>query len=862
MKKFNLFLLLAALLMVGCSDSYELDYLGYNPGGASSGPVIDTSDPNNFPVLGETEDPATLPLISTNPAFFSDTSEANIVIRVNTTGTDWENHEGDMYAHAGVVTDKSDGGWVYVQSDWGENKPELQLHRYEETQIWYMIITGGPRAFYEVPDDEKILKLAFVFRTGDCSKELKDNGADIFYELTEGTLDVKFNSPKGGEIWEIGQTYTVKAVANGATEFKLYMGEEVVAENTTGAELSYEYTATEPVDLAFKAVAGNGAKTVEKSAVVAVLGETEQASRPAEAKEGVTFDGDNTATFVLWAPGKKSVVVMGDFNNYTPTNATMMKQDGDYFWVSVSGLEKNKTYGYQYLVDGKIKVGDPYSELILDPNNDKHISPTVYPNMPVYPSEYATDIVTLFSTSEKKPYNWTVTNFERPEKNRLAIYELLIRDFTEEGSIDAVTARLDYLQELGINAIELMPIQEFDDNDSWGYNPCFYFAPDKAYGSADAYKRFIDECHARGIAVILDVVFNHATGQFPWAKMWWNSSENKTAAENPLFNVDAPHNFSVYHDLRHDVAKTREYFKEVLTYWLEEYNVDGFRFDLVKGFVQNNANDYDCNNYSAERVGFMSEYAQAIRDVEPDAYIIFEHLGSDQEQDEYYTNFGVLGWNKMMGPYEQTVMGWENGNISGFKKGRVNNIEDHDEERNAFKAMKWGQDYVKDWAVLSKRLQAVYAYHCLIPYATMIWQFGELGYDYSLNANQDGFLGDGDQFKLSRKPIRWDFYNDADRRAIYETISKVLAFRQGSNTYVADNATVHTHKVGDADAAGKVFILDDAIWVANFTNEPSKTTISVPSAGQWTNLLTNETVTLGSTYEVELEGNDFIVLVK
>ena len=243
------------------------------------------------------------------------------------------------------------------------------------------------------------------------------------------------------------------------------------------------------------------------------MGETETAPRPAGAENGVTVNG-NEATFVLFAPNKESVVLLGDFNEYAPSNESMMKRDGDYFWITVSGLEEGKEYGYQYLVDGTIKIGDPYATKILDPWNDKWIDASIYPNLKAYPSEYTSDIVSVFELNPTE-YQSTATNDDRPRENSLSIYELLIRDFTEEGSINAVTAKLDYLETLGVNAIELMPIQEFDGNDSWGYNPCFYFATDKAYGTDKAYKEFIDECHKRGIAVIVDVVFNHAKTTYP-----------------------------------------------------------------------------------------------------------------------------------------------------------------------------------------------------------------------------------------------------------------------------------------------------------------------------------------------------------
>jgi len=114
--------------------------------------------------------------------------------------------------------------------------------------------------------------------------------------------------------------------------------------------------------------------------------------------------------------------------------------------------------------------------------------------------------------------------------------------FTVERSLEAAITKLDYLKTLGITAIELMPIQEFDGNNSWGYNPNLYFAPDKAYGTPDMYKKFIDECHKRGMAVLLDVVFNQSNGLHPFALLFWDSANNRPAANNPWMNPVAPTN--------------------------------------------------------------------------------------------------------------------------------------------------------------------------------------------------------------------------------------------------------------------------------------------------------------------------------
>ena len=842
--------LVSTLLFVGC---------GKDP--------IETPKDDDFEIV--IDEGKTYPLVSSIPDIISPNTTETVAIILNGKGTVIENFTGDMYAHTGVLTDKSasTSSWRYTKTSWGQNTPETKLENLGNN-LWALVLKGGPRAYYGVPASEKIEALAFVFRSADSKKEVKDNGNDIFIKTVEEGLYVKILSPKSGSILTVGKEVCVSVQAQDATSLSLYRNgnEVVVSEENT---LEYKFSPTKAEDVVFKAVATNGTESVEDSVSVSILGATVDDARPAGVKNGVTVNGDE-ATFVLYAPGKESVILLGDFNNYAPSNEYMMKRDGDYFWTTVSGLEEGVEYGYQYFVDCSIKVGDPYSTKILDPWNDKYINQRfpLYPELKEYPSQYTTDIVSVFELNPDK-YQWEVEDFDRPAENSLAIYELLIRDFTTDRYITAVKNKLDYLETLGINAIELMPIQEFDGNDSWGYNPCFYFAADKAYGTENAYKSFIDECHKRGIAVIIDVVFNHATGLFPYAKMWWNSTSNCTASNNPFFNVSAPHNFSVYHDFKHTYEGTVNYFDDVLKFWLEEYNVDGFRFDLTKGLVQN-PGSYDASGYSAERIGILTHYAQTIRSVEEDAYIIFEHFCAQNEETELYDKVGALCWNNsQMTGYMESVMGWTGNNKSSFadfKKGRVNNIETHDEERIAYKAITYGQSWVKnDWSVISKRLQAVYAFHFLTPYPKMMWQFGELGYDVSINANDQGVVGTGDEYRTHRKPIRWEYYNDVNRKALYDAISKIISWRTDHEEYYGqDNLSVHTWKSGDAYMSGKVLVMDRVIVVANFSNAESTTDVTVPAIcqGEWTNLMTGDKVQLGSNYSVTLAGSDYIVLVK
>ena len=165
-------------------------------------------------------------------------------------------------------------------------------------------------------------------------------------------------------------------------------------------------------------------------------------------------------------------------------------------------------------MDGTIRIADPYSEKISDPDNDKYISDSTYPNLIQYPYGKTTQIASVLETGQT-PYQWHDSSFVPPAKTNLVIYELLIRDFLATHDYKTLADTLSYFKRLGINAIELMPIMNFEGNLSWGYNPNFFDAPDKYYGPKDDLKKFIDMAHQDSIAVILDIPFNDAFGSCP-----------------------------------------------------------------------------------------------------------------------------------------------------------------------------------------------------------------------------------------------------------------------------------------------------------------------------------------------------------
>ena len=428
---------------------------------------------------------------------------------------------------------------------------------------------------------------------------------------------------------------------------------------------------------------------------------------PEGVKYGINYNADGSVTFVVYdkdtaGQSHKYCYIVGDWNDWKRVTEGAMYFDGskNCWWITLDGFDADKEYRFQYRLGNATGndtyLSDPYTEIVYDQWNDQYIQ-----GVPAFPAG-AKQLVSAFQINRPE-YAWKHKDFKVEDKNDLVIYEMHFRDFTKSQNIAGAMAQLDYIENLGVNAVELMPIQEFDGNLSWGYDPNHWFALDKYYGTREQYKEFIDECHARGIAVIVDVVYNHATGSHPWAKMWWDSASNCTADNNPWFNKVAKHEFNVFHDMNHENPMVKEMVKGSLEYLLTEYDVDGFRFDLTKGFTQNNTlGDVAAwGRYDQSRVDILKGYADHVWSVNSDAVVIFEHL-ADWSEERVLAEHGIKLWRNMNGSYRSAV-GGGSGDFSGSYErtaglygGWVSYMESHDEERICYGAgadpssVKWG----------------------------------------------------------------------------------------------------------------------------------------------------------------------------
>ncbi len=582
-------------------------------------------------------------------------------------------------------------------------------------------------------------------------------------------------------------------------------------------------------------------------------------------KDGINLDPTNNtkATLVLFAPTKEIVYLIGDFNNWQINNNYLLNKDtaNNRFWIELTGLTPQTNHMYQYVVDGTIKIADPYSTTILDESNDQYINSTTYPNLPAYPTGQTNHAVTLLRTGDTA-FNWTANNYTPPAKENLIIYELLIRDFDALHSFDAVKARLDYLQDLGINAIELMPVSEFDGNESWGYNPSFHMALDKYYGTPTAFKQFIDECHKRGMAVILDVVYNHATGQNPFYRMWNTDNGGyggQASVDSPFFNPVATHTYSVFNDFNHSKQATQDYVKRTTQYWIDEYKIDGFRWDLTKGFTQNcTSTDESCTGaYQQDRVDILKEYADYQWASNSNFYVIFEHLGTNTEETQW-ANYGIMLWGNTNHNYNQNTMGystesdisrvsytsrsWSTPSLVGY-------MESHDEERLMYKNLQFGASNanynVKNLNTALSRQETAGLFFLTIPGPKMIWQFGELGYDYSINSCPDGTISN--DCRVSNKIIRWDYELNPNRKHIYNTWATLAAFK--TKYPEVFNTTNFTLNIGNT--LTKSIILKnasfDVVIVGNFDIVEKNVSTTFTKTGTWYEYFTGEEKNVSST---------------
>jgi len=725
-------------------------------------------------------------VISVSPAF--PTQNDTVTITFNAT-------EGNgalagvvpVYAHTGLITSASTGptDWRHVQGNWGTADNKVLMNRVgpDLFEIKYHIPT-----FYGFPAGTQVQRLAFVFRnTNGTIVGRSSSGSDIFYDVfpANAGLLAAILKPTASIIANTGQQIAIRTAANKNAKLSLYDNGILVASDSNVRSLDTTLLAGAVGNHLVELVADDGSAVQRDTIHYTVNPAVQIAPVPAGVEEGINIINDSTVTLLLHAPFKKYVYVIGSFNNWQPdVNYFMTKNPaGNNWWLTITGLDPKDDHLFQYWVDGEIKVADPYSTLIVDPWNDSSIPSTTFPNIPDYPTGKTSGIATWLQT-KKTSYPWQNPNFQAPPKEELVVYELLIRDFGADRNYQMLIDTLNYLERLGINAIELMPVSEFEANESWGYNPSFHMALDKYYGTPMKFKEFVDSCHGRGIAVILDAVHNHAFGQSPLVQLYFDPAKGsfgQPTAQNPWMNEIPKHDFNVGFDFDHESPATERYTKKVLQYWVDEFKIDGYRLDLSKGFTQKNSlgNVGLWGQYDQKRIDILTRIKNEIQQIDSDAYLILEHFADNSEELEL-SKRGFMLWGNMNHSYNEATMGflgqsdfkwgvyrergWNNPNLITY-------MESHDEQRIMFRNLNFGNSAgnynTRDLTTALARVELAAAFLYPIPGPKMLWQFGELGYDIDIDV----------PCRICNKPVLWNYQNVPARQRLYQITAELIQLR-------------------------------------------------------------------------------------
>lgn len=836
-------------------------------------------------------------VLTTVPAFPTEGQAVTIFFNANEGNRGLANFTGDVYAHTGVLTNlsTSSSNWRYVVSGWLVDIPKAKLERVEPNL--YKLVIPDIRAYYNVPANETIQKMAFVFRSASGvtpTREGKGVGnTDILVDVYTGGVNVRFVQP--ADVGPYAPLFTTmnaqipifgvaNATGSSIATMKLIAGAQTLAEvqNDT-LQTQVTVTSSGRTDLQLIAIDNLG-RTDTTSFYYVADPQPAATARPNGLQDGITYDPNDATkvTLSLFAPGKQYVYIIGDMTDWQVRDAYLMKRDelkadSVWHWITITGLEPGVEYGFQYLVDGSIRVADPYATKILDPWNDSFIGSTTYPNLKPYPAGKTTNIVGVLNT-RPAVYEWQTTGYTPPPKDKLVIYELLVRDFLSQSNYQTLLDTLDYLENLGVNAIELMPVKEFDGNISWGYNPMFFLALDKAYGTPHAFKRFVDEAHSRGIAVILDQVLNHAFGLNPLVRLWWDSANNRPAANSPYFNPIPKHDFNVGYDFNHESKATQYFVDRVNRHWIEEYRIDGYRFDLSKGFTQVNSlgNVGFWGNYDASRVRLLKRMADRIWDVKSDAYVILEHFAANNEEQELGA-YGMMLWNNATHAFQEASMGWTassdfshayHGHRGFSTPALVSYMESHDEQWIMLKNRLFGNSNnsahnVKDVSVALQRQKLTGAFFFPVPGPKMLWQFGELGYgggpSECLNDSQDcaNPLVAPQVGRTDPKPIRWEYRANAQRYNLYRTWAALITLKTDYPAF--SNPSSYTQSMGGAIKSYRMTHPDfDVSVIGNFGVTAADANITFTRTGTWFDYFTGSSRTVANTTEgIRLEPGEF-----
>ena len=771
------------------------------------------------------------PIVTLTPSLPKDTESVTITFDASQTALAGE---AKVYLHAGVATQMiNPKAFDHVIGNWGQDDGIGQMTM-ASTDQWEITLTSDLLNYFGLSSSADIFQLNFLFRNAAGNMVEDASGSNYGFEVDPGYFIEIIDPDISPKFVEVAEDFVLNIESDSLASF--WSIDEIddlgsiitnIATTTNSENVTATVSDTESGLFLYRVTANFPGETKTKDFSINRYPSVVDSPRPSWTQPGINYHPTDPtkATLVLHAPiytryykypsgvqqqvgsnttSAKSIVhVIGDFNSWNATNDYQLFRDrdgwdentqtdsdndgdrGDYWWIEIDGLIPGEPYVFQYLIDGALYLADPYTHQVSDAE-DVGISEERYSEIPTYPAQ-AQGRASVLQTAQED-YVWTAPSFTAPNINDLNIYELHIRDFTDEGTFVAAAERLNYLEALGINTIHLMPVSEFEGNSSWGYNPNFYFASDKYYGPPNSLKAFIDECHKREILVLNDLVLNHAFYSNSMAKMYWNNVDVKPANDNPWFNPD--HKMVAEPagwwgaDWNHESEHTQVMVDRILDFWLQEFNFDGYRFDFTKGFGQSAQDPSDpwASSYDQDRIDLLLNMVNGMKTRNPGSIAVFEHLANEDE-DAVLADAGILMWSGAghHNDMKEFMLGYNGQNIydsgiytaKGFTYANwMSYMESHDEERQAYEVMEYGSNVNTTEEVID-RLKVGAVFNLLFPGPRMIWQFEELAYDESINVNG----------RTGEKPLHWEYYFNENRQELWRLMSMIFHLRDEYNLY-------------------------------------------------------------------------------
>jgi 1,4-alpha-glucan branching enzyme len=828
-----------------------------------------------------------IPLISYSQIITLTPSNANagdeVTITFNATEGNGELEGAEkVYMHHGVVTDAADGtAWQYVIGNWGQDDGVGEMNRVDgETDLWEITFSPSVREYFGVPQGTPVFRISSVFRSADGGTKGTASPGQYEWGTVEANRDnyidlnvssyVAINSPAGMDTYiEAHDSILISATASSEVtnmEILINEGSGYVSQSSvsSGVSIEYYYKSTSSKSISIQVTATINGEEIESviSYNITIRQATIKQTLPAGIRKGINYNPDDNTkvTLVLEAPEKEYAYIVGDFTDWITQDNFQMKQtpDGELFWLEIDSLTPAREYVFQYWVDGGVKIGDPYADKVADPIYDQQIPENVYPDLPEYSKEEY-GIATVLQTDQTK-YSWSASedNWARPDPDHLTIYELWVRNITEEHTWSALRDTLSYIKSLGVDAVEIMPFNEFEGNNSWGYNSSYYFAPDKFYGPKDSLKKFIETAHQEGLAVIMDIVLNHAYGQCALVQLYYNAAQARPAANNPWFNEFYAGENIAGIDFNHESPYTEAFIDSVNSYWIGEFHIDGFRFDWTKGFT-NYAPGGSNYVYDTSRINNLKRMADAIWRVDPETYVILEHWSPPAEE-QVLGEYGMKMWRNKSYDFAPAATGQLGGSFENTgDTTHMVLIASHDERRIGEHMLTEGRSSsdgsykVSDPLVMFERVKMVAAFLYLFPGPKLIWMFDELGYDIDINMNG----------RTGVKPLPWGpnglgYYEDPLRQHIYSAYREILNVRKQIGADNLFSATTNHKYTGNTRRLSYDMDAIDLVLIGNFGLDESAVDPAFTQTGTWFDYFSGETEDISDTdAEITLQAGEW-----